>query len=212
MRLMRKTPRIVSWLETQLGDYPFGETGGLTTSLSPGFSLENQTRPTYTVLFGSATSTVVHELAHQWFGDSVSVHQWRDIWLNEGAATFMEKRYAETHGGRDAQHWLESTWGAFGPSDPFWDLDVADPGAASIFAWPVYLRGGMALQALRHRVGEAAFWSIVRTWLADRAGGNGSTEQFRALAEQVSGQDLAGFFDAWLVAPTRPERTAANGF
>ena len=70
----------------------------------------------------------------------------------------------------------------------------------------------MALQALRHRVGEAAFWSIVRTWLADRAGGNGSTEQFRALAEQVSGQDLAGFFDAWLVAPTRPERTAANGF
>ena len=70
----------------------------------------------------------------------------------------------------------------------------------------------MTLQALRHRVGETDFWTILRTWRADRAGGNGSTEEFPALAEQVSGQDLDGFFDAWLSTGTRPAHTTDNGF
>jgi aminopeptidase N len=211
MRLMKKTPGVVAWLASQLGDYPFSQTGGLTTSLSPGFALENQTRPTYPVLGSSGTGTVVHELAHQWFGDSVAVESWRDIWLNEGSATFMEVRYDETHDGQDGQAWLESSWSSFGAEDPFWHLVVSDPGPHSIFAWPIYQRGAMTLQALRHRVGEDAFWTIVRNWVASRAGGNGSTEQFAALAAHVSGEDLDGFFHAWLVAPTRPEHTADNG-
>jgi aminopeptidase N len=211
MRLMEKTPNLVAWLESQLGDYPFSRTGGLTTSLNPGFALENQTRPTYPVLGGDGTGIVVHELAHQWFGDSVAIQSWRDIWLNEGSATFMEVRYDETHGGENAHDWLERLWSSFGADDPFWHLVVSDPGPDSIFDWPVYERGAMTLQALRQRVGDVAFWTIIRTWLADRAGGNGSTQEFTALAEHVSGQDLDGFFQAWLVAPTRPEHTADNG-
>ena len=199
---------IEPWLETRLGDYPFSQTGGLVTSLQPGFALENQTRPTYPP---TSLTTVVHELAHQWFGDSVAVHGWRDIWLNEGFATFMEQAYAEAHGGRDAQQWLESTWGAFAAGDPFWKLAIADPGPDSIFAWPVYIRGAMTLQALRHRIGETEFWTVLRTWAADREGGHGTTGEFQAMAELVSGEDLDAFFQAWLVDATRPARTTGNG-
>jgi aminopeptidase N len=211
MRMLERTPEIVSWLESQVGEYPFGQTGGLVTSLSPGFALENQTRPTYPVLGGGAATLLVHELAHQWFGDSVAVHEWRDIWLNEGFASFLALRWTETHGGQTVQRWLDSRWAAAGPDDSFWKLQIGDPGAAEIFAPAVYDRGAMTVQALRHRVGETTFWQILRTWAAERRGGNGSTADFQALAERLSGQDLAGFFDAWLFTSTRPDRTAANG-
>ena len=211
MRMLEKTPQIVSWLERQVGAYPFSQTGGLVTSLSPGFALENQTRPTYPVLGPGAAGLLVHELAHQWFGDSVAVHGWRDIWLNEGFASFLAIRYAETHGGPDAQQWLQSRWSGAGPDDSFWQLRIGDPGASAIFAIPVYDRGAMTLQALRHRVGDEAFWTTLRTWAADHAGGNASTEEFVGLAEQVSGQDLTGFFDAWLFTSARPAHTSDNG-
>jgi aminopeptidase N len=211
MRMIVKTPKVVSWLESQVGDYPFSQTGGLVTSLSPGFALENQTRPTYPVLGPGAVPLLVHELAHQWFGDSVAVHEWRDIWLNEGFASFMALRYAETHGGQDAQQWLESRWVAAGSDDSFWKLPIGNPGPSDIFDRAVYDRGAMTLQALRHRVGDAAFWTTLRTWAAEHAGGTGSIEEFAALADMVSGQDLDGFFEAWLFTSARPDHTAANG-
>jgi len=154
---------------------------------------------------------MVHELAHQWLGDSVSVHNWRDIWLNEGAATFMEVRYAETHGGRSGHQWLMDRYLSNRASDPFWNLAIARPGAGRIFDSRVYLRGGMALQALRQRVGNADFWRVMRSWVRIHRLDNGSTEQFRALAERVSGANLNGFFDAWFFAPSKPARTRANG-
>jgi aminopeptidase N len=209
---MLRTPAIVRWLRGQLGPYPFGDTGGLTTSLDPGFALENQTRPTYPVLSQDSLTTVVHELAHQWLGDSVAIANWRDIWLNEGAATFMEARYAEKHGGQSAQRWLDYWYDTLADDASFWELVVADPGRDQIFDWAVYQRGGMALQALRHRIGNDDFWRLLRTWVRERRGGHGSTEQFTALAEQVSHEDLDGFFQAWLRDQVRPERTAANGF
>jgi len=211
MRMLTKTPAIVSWLESQVGPYPFSQTGGLVTGLSPGFALENQTRPTYEALGPGAAGLLVHELSHQWFGDSVAVHQWRDIWLNEGFASFMAIRYAETHGGQDAQAWLESRWQAAGADDAFWKLHIGDPGPSDVFDLAVYDRGAMTLQALRHRVGDEAFWTILRTWASDHAGGNGSIEEFEALAQQVSGQDLSAFFLAWLSTSARPDHTAENG-
>jgi aminopeptidase N len=210
MDMLRRTPALVRWLQSQLGDYPFSTTGGVVTSLGPGFSLENQTRPIYSSLRRGSTSLLVHELAHQWLGDSVSVQSWRDIWLNEGAATFMEVRYAETHGGRSAHRWLMDRY-ATAARNPFWNLKIGNPGAARMFDSRIYLRGGMALQALRQRVGNADFWRVMRTWVRSNRIGIGSTREFRAVAERVSGANLNGFFNAWFFTPAKPARTAANG-
>ena len=204
-RGLAETPRIVRWLASRLGRYPWAETGGVVTALNPGFSLETQTRPTYPL--GVFETLMVHELSHQWFGDSVSVHHWRDIWLNEGFATFMEQWYAQSHGGRSTRAWLHQSYDL--RSD--WHLPIADPGADAIFDWAVYERGGMTLAALRERIGNADFQQVLRSWVRHHRGGHGTTAAFEALAEQVSGQDLASFFDAWLVQPQKPAATAANG-
>jgi len=211
MTRLRRSPVFVRWLQSQLGAYPFSTTGGVVTSLNPGFSLENQTRPVYPGLGRGSTTLMVHELAHQWLGDSVSVDNWRDIWLNEGAATFMEKRYLETHGGRSAHAWLMDRYTSTPGGDPFWNLRIGDPGAARMFDIRIYFRGGMALQALRQRIGNADFWRVMRAWVRGHRYSNGSTDEFRAVAERISGANLSGFFDAWFFAPAKPARTRANG-
>jgi aminopeptidase N len=211
LRLMRRSAAITEWLEDQLGDYPFSSTGGLVTGLRVRFALENQTRPTYPAVSETNVTLVVHELAHQWFGDSVSVDRWRDIWLNEGFATFMEVRWNETHGGQSGAAWLSSKYDEAGDAPRFWRLRIDDPGARHIFDGPVYVRGAMAVQALRNRIGEDDFWALLRQWTGARRFGNGSVRDFRALAESVSGEDLDGFFDAWLHARHRPADTVANG-
>jgi aminopeptidase N len=207
MRGLSRTPGIVHWLQRQLGPYAFRSTGGVVTALDPGFSLENQTRPVYPRAVG--TSLMVHELAHQWFGDSVSVHHWRDVWLNEGFATYMEHRWTEAHGGQTTSGWLHATYRNQLPS--FWNLVVADPGAGHLFDWPVYERGGMTLAALRNVIGKPTFARLLRQWTREHRYGHGTTSAFQALAEKVSGQDLGTFFDEWVRQSDRPADTAANG-
>lgn len=211
MRLMRKTPRIVAGLSQDLGDYPFSVSGGLTTALDPGFALENQTRPTYPAVGAHADWLVVHELAHQWFGNHVAVQRWRDIWLNEGFATFMEWRWNERNGGRSAAAALRFAYDTNPRGSSLWSLEIGAPGPGHVFDYAVYERGAMTVQALRNRVGEQDFWRIIRTWLAEQGGRNGSSAQFEALAERVSGEDLQGFFEAWLRTGAKPADTAANG-
>ena len=154
----------------------------------------------------------MHELAHQWFGDSVSVHGWRDIWLNEGFATYMEARYEESHGGRKSTRaWLMDEYDSYQDSGSFWNLPIDDPGADDIFSHAVYQRGAMALAALRRVIGTPDFTRLLRTWVAEHRHGNATTDDFTALAEQVSGEQLDAFFDAWLRADEPPARTEVNG-
>lgn len=211
MREVAASGRVTRWLQRQLGDYPFGTSGGVVTALDPGFALENQTRPTYPALTGDDRWLLVHELAHQWFGNSVSVQGWRDIWLNEGFATYMEARYVESRGGRSTRAWLLHEYGRFRDLDGFWAVPLDDPGPHRIFDFPVYQRGGMALAALRRVIGGAAFTRLLRTWVTEHRGSNVTTADLTALAERVSGRDLDAFFDAWLRADRPPARTAANG-
>lgn len=228
MALLRRTPQLLNWVERDLGAYPFSTVGGVTHGISLWFALENQTRPTYPYMrhTSAAEQIVVHELAHQWFGNSVALSRWSDIWLNEGIATFMEWRWRElvpdeTGKRHPADEWLQLTYeGSGSPGSDFWTrTTVADPCPERLrsdcrtwlFDFPVYQRGGMAMQALRNRIGERDFWRLLRRWIAVNAGGHGTTEEFEAMAAKVSGDDLDGFFKAWLHTAKRPAKTAANG-
>ncbi len=211
-QLADQTCTIITAYESVLGPYPFSAMGGLVTSLPVSFALENQTRPTYPLLSGPSQGLIAHELAHQWFGDSVSVSNWRDIWLNEGFAQFLQTYYStEVVGGDPMQDWLVSNYELYDSEAGLWKLSIDDPGPARLFDGAVYLRGSMAVQALRHRIGDTAFWTLLRTWVSHRAYGNGSVADFEALASAVSGQDLTAFFDAWLSAKVVPAKTADNG-
>ena len=210
-RMLRRTAGMTDWLEDWLGPYPFATTGGVVTSLPVGFALENQTRPTY----GSwiYPGVMVHELAHQWFGDSVSVRRWDDIWLNEGFATFAEVHYDAARGGPSVSSWLQQAYDdrCRQPSSQFWQLDLRDPGRDDIFHEAVYERGAMVLAALRNRIGANDLTRLLRAWVAQHRDGNAAISQFETLAETVSGEDdLDGFFDAWLDGGV-PEPTDDNG-
>lgn len=211
MALMRQTPDVVAGLEEDLGGYPFSHVGGLVTGLDVYFALENQTLPTYPVTGRNYTWLVVHELAHQWFGDSVALRRWKDIWLNEGAATFMEIRWDETHGGLSGAEWLRSAYESRPAENSFWNLEIGDPGPDNLFAGPVYTRGGMTFQALRNRIGEADFWTLLQTWVSENRNSLGTREAFQAMAEDISGEDLHQFFRVWLDLTRKPADTVANG-
>jgi hypothetical protein len=206
---------ILDFLSANFGRYPFKTSGGVVDDVPElGFALENQTRPIYSPAFftgGPNTGVVVHELAHQWYGDSLAVRQWRDIWLNEGFATYAEWLWAEHEGQATVQEIFDFWYRDFAPpDDPFWDLTIGEPGPVQLFDFPVYVRGAMTLQVLRNTVGDDAFFRILQTWAAQNRGGNVHTAQFVALAEQVSGQQLDALFDAWLFTPGLPALSGAS--
>jgi aminopeptidase N len=207
--------KMLAFLESQFGDYPFETAGGIVDD-QPGifFALETQTRPVYSSIFfepfpgggNQGDTVVVHELAHQWFGDSVALNRWKDVWLNEGFATYAEWLWAEHEGFADAPGTITDVyWHIFGDIDPeFWKLRIGDPGPSHLFEEAVYIRGAMTLQALRKRVGDVKFFDILRTWAATNAGGHGTTSKFIALSEQISGRELSPLFQNWLYSSKRP--------
>jgi aminopeptidase N len=199
---------IIEFFSGLYGAYPFSTGGGIIDwAPDVGYALESQTRPNYHRIPGA--STVVHEIAHQWFGDAVTPAVWPDIWLNEGFATWSEWIYAEMHGGATAAHTFDELYGIPEDDPAFEDLWFPAPAAlhhpSELFHTPVYDRGAMTLQALREKVGDATFFGILRAWYAEHKYGNVTTADFIALAERESGQDLHDFFRVWLYEEGRPD-------
>ncbi|MFE5403866.1 M1 family metallopeptidase [Streptomyces sp. NPDC056580] len=190
------------WSEV-FGPYPFEETGAIVDDMpEAGFSLEVQSKPAYSAVRNE--STIVHELAHQWFGDSVSVARWKDIWLNEGFATYAQWLWAEHQGTRSAHDSFRAAYDARPADSSFWQIKVADPQRDTMFASPVYQRGAMTLQVLRERIGDRAFFALLPAWTRLHRYGNADTADFVRLAERISGQRLDDLFGAWLYTTGKP--------
>lgn len=210
---LARTPEVIDFHTKAWGKYPFEATGGVAPAADFGFALETQTRPVYTRGFwrnGPNIYVVVHEQGHQWFGDAVSVKNWKDIWLNEGFASFTEWYWSEQHGEGTGQELLAEYYKT-PASSSLWSVRIGDPGKGNEFNGAVYDRGAMTLQALRNRVGDPAFFQIMRNWPQKNRYSNASVEDFIAYAEKLSGQDLTSFFHAWLYAGVKPAPTADNG-
>jgi aminopeptidase N len=199
---------IIDFFSDLYGRYPFSSGGGVVDNGGVGYALESQTKSMYDVEGSSAgapgASVVVHEVSHQWIGNSVTLTVWPDIWLNEGFARFSEWIYTERHGGATAQSQFDALY-ARPATHPFWtNPPAALPGPDVLFSSPPYDRGGMTLQALRVKVGDSVFFDILRRWYRDNRDGNVATADFIALAERESGQQLDDFFRVWLFMPGKP--------
>ncbi|MBL8133834.1 MAG: M1 family metallopeptidase [Anaerolineae bacterium] len=206
-----RTSEIIAAYEALFGDYPFETVGGLVVDGGFGFALETQSMPIYDGMIIRAPVEfserfIAHELAHQWFGNSVSPASWRDIWLNEGFATYASWLWVEQSAGlsvfgslaRGSYVELRNSRRLTRPGDAKGPV-TGDPGVEAIFDGEViYTRGAVTLHALRLKVGDDAFFEIVRTYYDRFKFGNASTEDFIAVAEEVSGTDLNYFFQGWL--------------
>ncbi|MFC8128057.1 M1 family metallopeptidase [Streptomyces sp. NPDC057302] len=198
-------PEVIDWASDRFGPYPFSSAGAVVDHLPDlGYALETQTKP----YFQEAPDArlVVHELAHQWFGNSVTPRAWQDMWLNEGFATYAEWLWDEEHGHRSAQETFDSFYDGTHPeSEGIWDFPAADPPSATrVSDSPVYGRGAMTLHQLRKAVGDRTFFTVLRTWTREHRHKNADTEQFIALCEKESGQDLSDLFGTWLFSAGRP--------
>jgi aminopeptidase N len=208
----------IAWMAARVGPFPFPVYGRLAADAQLA-ALETQTltivpRSYLALPPGPRDEVLLHELAHQWFGDSVSPAQWSDVWLNEGHATWYQLLYGAERGS------LRSTFPAadldgvmraeYGQSDTF-RRQFGPPGAPAsasslraLFNPDVYTGGALVLYALRQEIGTAAFEEVERRWVREHRDGVASTADYVALASQVAGRDLRRFLDAWLYGMTVP--------
>ncbi|KES07540.1 metallopeptidase [Streptomyces toyocaensis] len=208
--VLARIPEVVAWAERTFGPYPFSSAGAVVERPGDaGYALETQNRP----VFPGAPDTglLVHEIAHQWYGNSVTPRTWRDMWLNEGFATYAQWLWQEDHGGDTAQRTFDSLYaGGYFPdaatNAALWSFPPADPpDAAHISATPVYWRGAMVLHKIRQTVGDDAFAALLRGWAQEHRHGTADTAGFTAYVEKTApGKDFRAIWAEWLHGEGRP--------
>jgi aminopeptidase N len=202
LRSLQQAPALLDWLEKKLGPYPFDSLGFVIVDSTSG--METQTM----ITLGNDPSdsdpeVLVHEMAHQWYGDEVTPSDWRDVWMNEGMAMYLQSTWQDEDwkltradslsGWRGQERQSRRTAGPPGNYKPdhFAELNVYYGPA---FMW----------DRLRTMIGDDAFWRLVRAWPAARAERSTGRDDYLGWIEQQTGRELSAFFEQWLMSPTTP--------
>ncbi|MDR1150980.1 MAG: M1 family metallopeptidase [Bifidobacteriaceae bacterium] len=201
--LIDLTKDLLDWGEERFGVYQPSVAGYVQKSIGANYALEIFGKPFYNG--NISESTYIHEFSHQWAGDSVGVKDWTDLWLAEGFATFAPWLWTEDHGGQSTSARTRNTWAATAATNALWRVAPARLITKSnLWGTASYNGGGLAFGALRAGIGDEAFFALIKEWFARYAGANASTEDFVALAEEISGVDLTAFATEWLYEAGKP--------
>ncbi len=192
-------PEILRVLSRRWGPYPAPSAGGMFVSGAIPYDLETYTRPVYSTHTGLLT--IVHENGHQWWGDNVALHRWKDICLNECLASYSEWLWAE-HRGVDLDKRYRAQIARRG--DALFSGKLYDMGANHEFDYPVYVKGKFFVHALRNKIGDVRFFRAMRAIQRREAGGNISMNGLRDRLERRTGVDLTRFWRQWVKRTGRP--------
>lgn len=198
-----RTPEMIAFLNDLLGPYPFDAYGVILVDQPLGYALETQTLSMFGA-HGTDESTVLHELAHQWFGNSVSPATWQDIWLNEGFATYASFLWHEQELGRAAIDRDLRDLHAGLAELPEVAAPVPERPEDLFDTIGVYARGALALHALRLELGDEAFFALLRDYYQRYQNGNAAVADFVAMAGEVGGPAAEELLLAWLHGPELP--------
>ena len=184
----------LAWMSDLFGPYPF-ETYGYVTVNLPGVSMETQTL----VLLSThmvGRRTMIHEMAHMWFGNWVSLDSWGEMWRNEGFATYVQLMWENRDDPEGLE--LEMAGVASAVAGNNNNYSLSGPPPSSLFGFETYFKGAMLAHALRQEVGDDAFFAGLRAYFARYGGGTASQAQFQAVMEESANKSLDAFFAAWL--------------
>ncbi|MFE3326485.1 M1 family metallopeptidase [Streptomyces sp. NPDC059176] len=201
-----RQPQMMTVFQDLFGPYPFDDYGVVVVDEELDVPVEAQGLS----IFGAnhvdgrrgCERLVAHELAHQWFGNSLTVAGWRHIWLNEGFAKYAEWLWSEMSGGASAAALAAAARGRLALMRQ--DIRIGDPGVRRLFDDRVYERGALTLHALRTEIGHTSFVDLLREWTATHRHGVVTTEEFIALARRHSARPPDGLFTSWLYETELP--------
>ena len=197
-------PEAMEWLEQYVGPYPFDTFGILVVDSASG--METQTMVTlgntdYTL----SVPVVVHELAHHWYGDTVTPDDWRDVWMNEGMAMYLQGMWEAEKAGITVDQQMDE-WAEFEDSErefagPPGDYDLDKWGSGNIYYGPALM-----WHELRQKVGDEKFFDAIRAWPESQENRSSNRETLYEFFEKRTGEELSAFFDAWLLGEQTPPR------
>ncbi len=205
MGRLKEAKPALEWIEERLGPYPFSTAGIVHVAGQSG--METQTMVTLGDNdYALSKPVIVHELIHHWYGNEVSPTDWRDMWMNEGMTMYLQAVY-EARGDEERLLATIDQWA--GADEALRDL-AGPPGAfdPDMFGDSnVYYLPAVMWHELRGRLGDDAFWGMVRAWPQEHPRGNATRREYLDWIEDFTGEELTGFFDAWLLGKTTPPRT-----